>query len=360
MKLGVGCVWYSWREGERRRWKRGKGIVKGVFGLGAILACGCMFALAFYDGGGEKRATSYTAVLALRGVGIGFGLGVVGAVSREVVKSHYRGDAGVVGLQSGFAGGLGAVLYTSVVRVGFSREHEGWAGLVSGGVMVGTLGVALVLLMPYPASTTDADGKDGRRETRSCVKAAPYLLLPVYILITSLIPVHPLFLPLLLTQTPSLLYPDKATTPLLILLATAALSSSLCGNMRVVKRIGAITIFVAAAGLAGAVVLVAPMAWGNGVVAMVLAAVYGIGLGAVVVVNAMVWEIYLGKRDRGLRRLILGIIEGVVAAGAIVGAAAVLEGRENGVRVWGKILGALLIGGGVLGWGWEWMGHVYG
>jgi hypothetical protein len=175
-----------------------------------------------------------------------------------------------------------------------------------------------------------------------------------YVLVSTGVLIYPVYGTVLLTQAPALFYPDMAAYGVLGMFGVAAVSGSVAANLTCLKGVGAVNVFVAAAVLAGAVVL-APVVWPRLHVVVPLAMVYGVAIGAVLSLYMIVVAEFLSKKVEGrweddmpARVAIVMALAGLGAFGGVVGAAALIEGSERGWQIAFRVASAFMIGGGVL------------
>jgi len=175
-----------------------------------------------------------------------------------------------------------------------------------------------------------------------------------YMLVFSGTLIYPFYSILLLTQPPGLFFPDTAAYSLLAMLSVAAVSGSAAANIHVLRTVGAVNMFVAAAVLGGAVCL-APVLYPGLVVVIPLAALYGVALGVVFSLHMVVVASFLSRKVDGRweddmpARVAVGMaLAGLAAFGGVVGAAALIDGSERGGQIAMKVAGACMACGGVL------------
>lgn len=326
---------------------------------------------------------NYIAVLLLRGLVLGGALGTCFTISTLVLASHYRKDVPLASVQSGFAAFAGAVVYTVIARFAFqdaglggANSGGGLAYVYSGGVMGATLLSAFLLLVGLKPE--DEELSTQRYKLHLCMpkgflqdaRGGGMWFILGYILVFAGVLIYPVFNIVLLTQVPGLFFPDAAAYAILGMLGVAAVSGSVMANLRSLKKVGAVNIFVAASILAGAICL-APVLYPRLYVVVLLAGAYGVALGAVLSLHMIVAAMFLSKKVEGrweddmpARVAIIMALAGLGAFGGIVGAAALLEGNKNGEKVVIKVAGACMIGGGVLigfarMWRWRWKAAFY-
>ena len=321
---------------------------------------------------------NYTAILLVRGLVLGGALGTCFTISTLVLASHYRNDVPLVSVQSGFAAFAGAVVYTVIARFAFQDAglDGGLAYVYSGGVMSATLLSAFLLLVGLKSE--DEELWTQRCKLHLCMpkgfledaRGGGMWFILGYILVFAGVLVYPVFNVVLLTQVPGLFFPDAAAYGILGMLGVAAVSGSVVANLRSLKKVGAVNVFVAASVLAGAICL-APVLYLRLYVVVLLAGVYGVALGAILSLHMIVAAMFLSKKVEGrweddmpARVAIIMALAGLGAFGGIVGAAALLEGNKNGEKVVIKVAGACMIGGGVLigfarMWRWRWKAAFY-
>ena len=306
---------------------------------------------------------SYAAVVVLQGPVLGTALGACFTLSSLVLAGHYRNDVPLVSVQSGFAGFAGSVVYTALPRLGYGSGGDGDGArvhLYTGGVMTATLFAAFFLLARLDLQKEEVwiDGHTLRlcmpKHFLVDLKGGGMWFLIGYMLVFSGILVLPLYSILLLTQSPGLFFPDTATYSVLTMLSVAAISGSAVANIYALRRVGPVNMFVAAAVLGGAVCL-APVSYPELYLVVHLAALYGVALGAVFSLHMVVAASFLSRKVGGRweddmpARVAIGMVfAGLAAFGGVVGAAALIEGSEQGGRIAMKVAGACMIGGGVL------------
>ena len=321
---------------------------------------------------------NYIAVLLLRGLVLGGALGTCFTISTLVLASHYRKDVPLASVQSGFAAFAGAVVYTVIARFAFQDVGlgGGLAYVYSGGVMGATLLSAFLLLVGLKSE--DEELWTQRYKHHLCMpkgflqdaRGGGMWFILGYILVFAGVLIYPVFNIVLLTQVPGLFFPDAAAYGILSMLGVAAVSGSVVANLRSLKKVGAVNIFVAASVLAGAICL-ASVLYPRLYVVVLLAGAYGVALGAILSHHMIVAAMFLSKKVEGrweddmpARVAIIMALAGLGAFGGIVGAAALLEGNKNGEKVVIKVAGACMIGGGVLigfarMWRWRWKAAFY-
>ena len=321
---------------------------------------------------------NYIAILLLRGLVLGGALGTCFTISTLVLASHYRNDVPLVSVQSGFAAFAGAVVYTVIARFAFQDVGlgGGLAYVYSGGVMGATLLSAFLLLVGLKSE--DEELWTQRYKHHLCMpkgflqdaRGGGMWFILGYILVFAGVLVYPVFSVVLLTQAPGLFFPDAAAYGILSMLGVAAVSGSVVANLRSLKKVGAVNIFVAASVLAGAICL-ASVLYPRLYVVVLFAGAYGVALGAILSHHMIVAAMFLSKKVEGrweddmpARVAIIMALAGLGAFGGIVGAAALLEGNKNGEKVVIKVAGACMIGGGVLigfarMWRWRWKATFY-
>ncbi|CAN9130745.1 unnamed protein product [Alternaria alternata] len=326
---------------------------------------------------------NYIAILLLRGLVLGGALGTCFTISTLVLASHYRNDVPLVSVQSGFAAFAGAVVYTVIARFAFQDAGLGGANsgggleyVYSGGVMGATLLSAFLLLVGLKPE--DEKLWTQRYKLHLCMpkgfledaRGGGMWFILGYILVFAGVLVYPVFSVVLLTQLPGLFFPDAAAYGILGMLGVAAVSGSVVANLRSLKKVGAVNIFVAASVLAGAICL-APVLYPRLYVVVLLAGAYDVALGAILSLHMIVAAMFLSKKVEGrweddmpARVAIIMAMAGLGAFGGIVGAAALLEGNKNGEKVVIKVAGACMICGGVLigfarMWRWRWKAAFY-
>ncbi|CAN9181730.1 unnamed protein product [Alternaria alternata] len=305
---------------------------------------------------------NYIAILLLRGLVLGGALGTCFTISTLVLASHYRNDVPLVSVQSGFAAFAGAVVYTVIARFAFQDVGlgGGLAYVYSGGVMGATLLSAFLLLVGLKSE--DEELWTQRYKHHLCMpkgflqdaRGGGMWFILGYILVFAGVLVYPVFSVVLLTQAPGLFFPDAAAYGILSMLGVAAVSGSVVANLRSLKKVGAVNIFVAASVLAGAICL-ASVLYPRLYVVVLFAGAYGVALGAILSHHMIVAAMFLSKKVEGrweddmpARVAIIMALAGLGAFGGIVGAAALLEGNKNGEKVVIKVAGACMIGGGLL------------
>jgi hypothetical protein len=305
---------------------------------------------------------NYIAILLLRGLVLGGALGTCFTISTLVLASHYRNDVPLVSVQSGFAAFAGAVVYTVIARFAFQDVGlgVGLAYVYSGGVMGATLLSAFLLLVGLKSE--DEELWTQRYKHHLCMpkgflqdaRGGGMWFILGYILVFAGVLVYPVFSVVLLTQAPGLFFPDAAAYGILSMLGVAAVSGSVVANLRSLKKVGAVNIFVAASVLAGAICL-ASVLYPRLYVVVLFAGAYGVALGAILSHHMIVAAMFLSKKVEGrweddmpARVAIIMALAGLGAFGGIVGAAALLEGNKNGEKVVIKVAGACMIGGGLL------------
>jgi hypothetical protein len=305
---------------------------------------------------------NYIAILLLRGLVLGGALGTCFTISTLVLASHYRNDVPLVSVQSGFAAFAGAVVYTVIARFAFQDVGlgGGLAYVYSGGVMGATLLSAFLLLVGLKSE--DEELWTQRYKHHLCMpkgflqdaRGGGMWFILGYILVFAGVLVYPVFSVVLLTQAPGLFFPDAAAYGILSMLGVAAVSGSVVANLRSLKKVGAVNIFVAASVLAGAICL-ASVLYSRLYVVVLFAGAYGVALGAILSHHMIVAAMFLSKKVEGrweddmpARVAIIMALAGLGAFGGIVGAAALLEGNKNGEKVVIKVAGACMIGGGLL------------
>jgi len=326
-----------------------------LFGAGIIMAVAAQFSL--------YATQSYTAVVVLQGPVLGTALGACFTISSLVLAGHYRNDVPLVSVQSGFAGFAGAVVYTALSRSAYESSEDDKAArvhLYTGAVTAATLLTAFFLLARLDAQKEKEWTSIHPLHLRmpkhflNDLKGGGMWFLLGYMLVFSGILVYPFHGILLLTQPPGLLFPDRATYSVLTMLSVAAISGSAATNIHVLRQIGAVNMFVAAAVLGGAVCL-APVLYPGLVVVVPLAALYGTALGVVFSLHMIVVASFLSRKVDGRweddmpARVAVGMaLAGLAAFGGIIGAAALIEGSERGGQIAMKVAGACMVGGGVL------------
>ncbi|KAG9193784.1 hypothetical protein G6011_03819 [Alternaria panax] len=310
-----------------------------------------------------KVQKDYIAILLLRGLALGGALGTCFTTSTLVLASHYRNDVPLVSVQPGFAGFAGAVVYTIIAHFAFQSATGGeMAYLYSGGggIMGATLLAAFFLLVglnPHEETFWTQKYKLHLCVSKGFfrhVRGGGMWFILGYMLVFMGVLVYPIYCVVLLTQVPGLFLPDAATYGVFGMLSVAAISGSFVANMRSLKKVGAVNIFVAASVLAGAVCL-APVVYSRLYVVVPLALVYGVALGAILSLHMIVAASFLSKKVEGrweddmpARVAIVMALAGFGAFGVIVGAAALIEGSEKGEQIVMKAAGVCMIGGGVL------------
>jgi hypothetical protein len=253
-------------------------------------------------------------------------------------------------------------VYTVIARFAFQDVGlgGGLAYVYSGGVMGATLLSAFLLLVGLKSE--DEELWTQRYKHHLCMpkgflqdaRGGGMWFILGYILVFAGVLVYPVFSVVLLTQAPGLFFPDAAAYGILSMLGVAAVSGSVVANLRSLKKVGAVNIFVAASVLAGAICL-ASVLYPRLYVVVLFAGAYGVALGAILSHHMIVAAMFLSKKVEGrweddmpARVAIIMALAGLGAFGGIVGAAALLEGNKNGEKVVIKVAGACMIGGGLL------------
>lgn len=289
------------------------------------------------------------------GVLTGTGLGVLGASSTRTLSTHYNGDVGLTSGLCSAAGFAGAVVYAVATWDCLRRDEMRLACGVTLGLMVGTLLVAICLSTPHsPPPPPPPPSSPSTHTTHSSPHRRPTFLL-LAALVFGLAVLIPLYVPLLLTQSPSAHRTDTGVYALLSLFTTALLSSTFLPRLAP-SRVAPHILLGACACLSGAAVV--GMLGLKGFVGSVLfAAVCGVGVGGVCVLGGRVFTEGQGAGEtRGCWTWVRGL--GNVAAslaigGGVVGAAAVMERWEmGGNTVLGVVGGYLVVGGVVVWWFW--------
>lgn len=316
-------------------------------------------------------------MVVLQGPVLGTALGACFTISSLVLAGHYKNDVPLVSVQSGFAGFAGSVVYTALSRFSYQSSEDGNGApvhLYTGGVMAATLFTAFLLLARLDPRK-EKEWMEGRtlhlcmpKHFLTDLKGGRMWFFLGYMLVFSGILVYPFYSIVLLTQIPGLFFPDTATYSVLTMLSVAAILGSAAANIHVLRKIGAVNMFVAAAVLGGAICL-APVLYPELIVVVPLAAAYGVALGAIFSLHMVVAASFLSRKVDGRweddmpARVAIGmVLAGLSAFGGVVGAAALIEGSERGWQIAVKVAGACMVGGSVLvGCArlWLWKGVFY-
>lgn len=295
--------------------------------VGGLTVCGAHLALLV--------AERLWVLVLCQGVFTGAGLGVLLALSLAVLSSHYKGDRCVSSAVGGAAGFLGAGLYTVMV----------WVCLRAGKVKMG-FGIAAVLvaftvliavLLAKPC-VVQSPRTVSRQPPHSAGSYGSRLLAFLLALCLSTLVLPPFFLPIILTQHPTPYRADGGCYALLALFTTASFSSALLPKLPA-YRLSPTTLVSACALLAA--ISVVPLIWmPSSYVALPCATVFGVGMGGI----CPLWHKSLSHLTRREGWVIL--VGGVGTACAVVGAAAVMERWEAGVKVvLGAVVGCLGLAG---------------
>lgn len=324
--------------------------------LGALSVCGAWLGLLL---------SQWLWVLVFcQGALTGLGLGVLGATSMLVLSTHYKCDLGVVGMQGIAAGCSGAVVYLVIAWACLRSDSVKMAYGVTLAVETGTMLVVVFLAKPHPLPPLNPQrAKERVRRCRSRPESwhvAVLLLLTVVVSVALLVP--PLYLPLLLSRSPSQYRADAGFYTLFVLFGTALLTSSLVAKVSS-ARLSPTTLFTTCTLLTG-ISLIALLWMPMLYVALPCAAVFGMGLGGVCTTWIRVLAKDLGhgegaELDTGGGSAKLGrwscvvvALGGMTAGGGTMGAAAILQRMEKGVDiVLGVTSGCLILGGLILGIG---------
>jgi hypothetical protein len=301
-------------------------------------------------------AKPYGLTLILQGPVLGIALGTLFTLSTLVLSSHYRYNLPLVSMQSGFMGFLGAVVYAFVARQGLAI-HNCYAPAATAGIMAVTLVTAFWLLHRIKgigaSPRTKIDMKLPQSLAKIMKEKGTMCFVLGYILVFYSIFTTPIYLVVILTQTPALFAPDLGTLALITCLGTAAVSASISANPIVRRRIGPVNTIIAACILAGAASVLPvfiPYVW----LTLVSAGVYGIGLGAVTALHIKTTTVFHAEKavwhpDMPARAAMMMALGGVSAFAGILVSAVLMENMRNGVKfALGMAGGCLVAGGGLI------------
>ncbi|KAB2110253.1 hypothetical protein AG0111_0g1261 [Alternaria gaisen] len=271
-----------------------------------------------------------------------FGVAIVVATTSEFLSYTVQKNYIAILLLRGLVlGGALGTCFTINAGLGGANSGSGLAYVYSGGVMGATLLSAFLLLVRLKPE--DEELWTQRYKHHLCMpkgflqdaKGGGMWFILGYILVFAGVLVYPVFSVVLLTQAPGLFFPDAAAYGILGMLGVAAVSGSVVANLRSLKKVGAVNIFVAASVLAGAICL-APVLYPRLYVVVLLAGAYSVALGAILSLHMIVAAMFLSKKVEGrweddmpARVAMIMAPAGLGAFGGIVGAAALLEGNKN-------------------------------
>jgi MFS family permease len=221
--LPIGWMYYC--RGRRSGWRL-------TFLLATLLAFGAQLGLQWIK--------SYVAIMLLQGLVLGAALGTLFTLSTLVLSTHYRFNLPLVSMQSGAMGFLGAIVHTIV-----ARQRSGTVRYVpaaNAGLLLGTSLVAYGLMRRVEEDTPLNRFSSALKLPSSISKIrkerGTILFVLGYMLVFSSIFIFPVYIVAILTQSPSLITPQRGTWILATTFATAACSACISANPTARKRLG--------------------------------------------------------------------------------------------------------------------------
>jgi hypothetical protein len=290
----------------------------------------------------------------LQGLVLGAALGTLFTLSTLVLSTHYRFNLPLVSMQSGAMGFLGAIVHTIV-----ARQRSGTVRYVpaaNAGLLLGTSLVAYGLMRRVEEDTPLNRFSSALKLPSSISKIrkerGTILFVLGYMLVFSSIFIFPVYIVAILTQSPSLITPQRGTWILATTFATAACSACISANPTARKRLGPVNTFIAACLFSSASSLVPAFipSFRSGLVG---GAAYGLGLGAILALHVKVTTVFHGEKvvwhpDMPARAALLMALGGGSAFAGILVSAIVIESMQNGVRIVACVTAGCLGLGGVM------------
>lgn len=334
--------------GERGSWRL-------VFIIAGVSASAAQLAL--------QWCHRYELIVVLQGPVLGCALGTLFTISTLILSSHYKHDIALASTFCGFAGLTGAVFHSTLARQSFLKapsNETDFAQASSAGIMSVTLLIAYFLMdrvepnKRQPWTTRYKLTMRLPSHFKKDLQSPSIICFTLgYALVFFAIFIYPIYIVVLLTQPPTLYFPDKATLVLLTTLSTAACTACLSANERIRKALGPVNTFISAAVLAGAVVF-ASIRMPQMYITVPLAGAYGAALGSILTLHMMIAAVLMSPKKSGtkgadvpVRVASVMVLGGVCAFAGIVSAAVIMEARADGVDIVLKVVGSCLIAGGV-------------
>jgi MFS family permease len=341
MPIFVGWF-YHWR-GQRSGWRV-------MFVSAMVLALAAQLPLQWIK--------SYTITMLLQGPLLGVALGTLFTLSTLVLSSHYRFNLPLVSMQSGFTGFLGAVCYTFVARQGLQMHGPGhFAPAATAGIFAITLLAAHLLIhrveeneFPPDIPKSHSDLKLPKSIGKIIKEQGTIWFILGYILVFFALFIFPIYITIILTQSPATNDPLTATFVPIITFASAAVSASISANPIFRKRIGLLDTFIASCIFAGAASLL-PFFMPNLPVSLPCGAAYGIGLGAIISLHVKATTVFHGEKvvwhpDMPVRAAVMMVLAGCSAFAGLLASAFVIEYVASGVRIVASCaMGCMIVGG---------------